>query len=71
MDLAERGRDATAAALHVGGWQGAGLHNERSARQILGNRMSIGSAFSFGRVKKSLTFLLCSDAGHGGHCGLE
>ena len=28
------------------------------------------SAFSFGRVKKSLTFLLCSDAGHGGHCGL-
>ena len=29
------------------------------------------SAFSLGRVKKSLTFLLCSDAGHGGHCGLE
>ena len=29
------------------------------------------SAFSLGRVKKSLTFLLCSYAGHGGHCGPE
>ena len=28
-----------------------------------------GSAL--GRVKTSLTLLLCSDAGHGGHCGLE
>ena len=34
--LGQAMRDATAAARHVGGWQGAGLHNERSARQIWG-----------------------------------
>ena len=28
-------------------------------------------AFSLRCVKKSLTFLLCSGAGHGGHCGPE